>query len=80
MYKNIAQTVFFFLQEIGEKLAPSIAVSNTQDAVKAAENIGYPVMVRAAFALGGLGSGVARNEQELRFIADKVRIVLKSLD
>ncbi|KAK0067220.1 carbamoyl-phosphate synthase [ammonia] mitochondrial [Biomphalaria pfeifferi] len=59
------------LKEIGEKLAPSIAVSNTQDAVKAAENIGYPVMVRAAFALGGLGSGVARNEQELHFIADK---------
>lgn len=59
-------------QEIGEKLAPSIAVHTTEDAVKAAERIGYPVMLRAAFALGGLGSGVANNEAELRHISDKV--------
>ncbi|KAK3751959.1 hypothetical protein RRG08_046231 [Elysia crispata] len=58
------------LKEIDEKLAPSLAVHNTPDAVAAAESIGYPVMLRAAFALGGLGSGVARNETELRAIAD----------
>ncbi|CAL1529066.1 unnamed protein product [Lymnaea stagnalis] len=59
------------LKEIGEKLAPSFAVHNTEDAVKAAEKIGYPVMVRAAFALGGLGSGVAKDEAELRSISNK---------
>jgi carbamoyl-phosphate synthase (ammonia) len=59
------------LKEINEKLAPSIAVHNTQDAAEAAEKVGYPVMLRAAFALGGLGSGVAKNEKELRQISDK---------
>ncbi|BFZ22052.1 hypothetical protein BsWGS_25091 [Bradybaena similaris] len=59
------------LKEIDEKLAPSIAVHNTQDAADAAKKIGYPVMLRAAFALGGLGSGVANNEKELRQIANK---------
>ncbi|GFO26739.1 carbamoyl-phosphate synthase [ammonia], mitochondrial-like [Plakobranchus ocellatus] len=58
------------LKEINEKLAPSLAVHNTEDAVTAAKSIGYPVMLRAAFALGGLGSGVAKNETELRAIAD----------
>ncbi|XP_059172198.1 carbamoyl-phosphate synthase [ammonia], mitochondrial-like [Physella acuta] len=58
------------LKEIGEKLAPSIAVNSTEDAVKAAEKIGYPVMLRSAFALGGLGSGIANNEIQLRAIAN----------
>jgi carbamoylphosphate synthase large subunit len=53
------------LEEIGEKLAPSIACENIPDAVEAAKSIGYPVIVRAAFALGGLGSGFADNEAEL---------------
>ena len=39
----------------------------------AAAKIGYPVMVRAAFALGGLGSGMAQNEDDLMDIATKVR-------
>ena len=44
-----------------------------EDAVVAAEKIGYPVMVRAAFALGGLGSGLAQNKDGLIDIATKVR-------
>ncbi|ESP03191.1 hypothetical protein LOTGIDRAFT_137874, partial [Lottia gigantea] len=57
------------LKEIDEKLAPSMAVESLQDAIKAAEKIGYPVMIRAAYALGGLGSGVAKNKEELTRIA-----------
>jgi len=53
------------LEEIGEKLAPSIACENIEDSMEAARTIGYPVIVRAAFALGGLGSGFAYTEQEL---------------
>lgn len=54
------------LHEIGEKLAPSCAVETVDDAVKAAEKIGYPVMVRAAYALGGLGSGLCDTKSELQ--------------
>ncbi|KAL5005647.1 hypothetical protein ScPMuIL_016805 [Solemya velum] len=57
------------LKEINEKLAPSKAVENIEDALEAAEGIGYPVMVRAAYALGGLGSGVAENKKKLEQIA-----------
>ncbi|XP_072180802.1 carbamoyl-phosphate synthase [ammonia], mitochondrial-like [Diadema setosum] len=57
------------LMEINEKIAPSVAVETVPDAVAAAEKIGYPVMVRAAYALGGLGSGVAENEAKLLDIA-----------
>ncbi|XP_072032116.1 carbamoyl-phosphate synthase [ammonia], mitochondrial-like isoform X3 [Amphiura filiformis] len=57
------------LKEIGEKIAPSVAVENVADALEAGKKIGYPVMVRAAYALGGLGSGVARDEQHLKEIA-----------
>ncbi|XP_065052232.1 carbamoyl-phosphate synthase [ammonia], mitochondrial-like [Rhopilema esculentum] len=53
------------LQEIGEKLAPSIAVETLEDALSAADKICYPVMVRAAYALGGLGSGLCNNKEEL---------------
>ena len=42
------------------------------DALDAAKKIGYPVMVRAAYALGGLGSGVAKDEEHLKDIATKV--------
>ncbi|KAK7507745.1 hypothetical protein BaRGS_00000710 [Batillaria attramentaria] len=59
------------LKEIEEKLAPSIAVESTPAALDAASQIGFPVMVRAAFTLGGLGSGVAHNEEELIAIANK---------
>lgn len=43
------------------------------DALKAAEQIGYPVMLRSAYALGGLGSGLCANKDELEETAHKVR-------
>lgn len=54
------------LDEIAVKTARSKAVETTADALLAAESIGYPVIVRAAFALGGLGSGFASNADELQ--------------
>jgi carbamoyl-phosphate synthase large subunit len=53
------------LDEINVKTARSRAVESTEEALKAAEEIGYPLIVRAAFALGGLGSGFASNHNEL---------------
>ncbi|XP_052865551.1 CAD protein [Anopheles cruzii] len=55
--------------EIGERVAPSAAVYSVQEAMEAADVIGYPVMARAAFALGGLGSGFASTPDELRALA-----------
>jgi carbamoylphosphate synthase large subunit len=49
----------------GEKLAPSIACETVEACVEAAKVIGYPVIVRSAFALGGLGSGFAHDQAEL---------------
>ena len=54
------------LKEIGVKTARSFAAENVKDAVRAAETLGYPVMIRMGFALGGEGSGVIRSEEELR--------------
>ncbi|KOS16534.1 carbamoyl-phosphate synthase [Malassezia pachydermatis] len=54
------------LDEIDIPVARSEAVSNVSEALRAAKEIGYPVIVRAAYALGGLGSGFADNEEELR--------------
>uniref|UniRef100_A0A7N8Y7W3 carbamoyl-phosphate synthase (ammonia) n=1 Tax=Mastacembelus armatus TaxID=205130 RepID=A0A7N8Y7W3_9TELE len=59
------------LIEINEKIAPSIAVESVSDALKAAEQIGYPVMLRAAYALGGLGSGLCVNKEKLEETAQK---------
>ena len=62
------------LDEIGVKTPRSRAVfaeAGTDGAVEAAEHIGYPVMVRAAYALGGMGSGLCRNEAELRRRCDR---------
>ncbi|MDR2393321.1 MAG: carbamoyl-phosphate synthase (glutamine-hydrolyzing) large subunit, partial [Treponema sp.] len=53
------------LNEIQVKSPRSIAVTTTQEAAAAAREIGYPLMVRAAFALGGAGSGICRNEEAL---------------
>lgn len=53
------------LQEIDVRTAVSRAASTVEEALASAREIGYPVMVRAGFALGGLGSGVAANETEL---------------
>ncbi|CAK1581963.1 unnamed protein product [Parnassius mnemosyne] len=54
---------------IGEKVAPSAAVSSVDEALAAAHQIGYPVMARSAFSLGGLGSGFANNADELKTLA-----------
>ncbi|MBE6213624.1 MAG: carbamoyl-phosphate synthase large subunit [Rikenellaceae bacterium] len=53
---------------IGEPVLPSLVVNTMEDGVKAAEKIGYPVVLRPAFTLGGTGGGFADNEEELREI------------
>ena len=53
------------MREINIPVPPSFAVTTFKDAEKAATDIGYPVIVRAAYALGGLGSGFANNKAEL---------------
>lgn len=57
------------LNEIDIPIAKSIAVGTVDDALDAASKVGYPIIVRAAYALGGLGSGFANNEEELRNMA-----------
>jgi carbamoylphosphate synthase large subunit/anthranilate/para-aminobenzoate synthase component II len=57
------------LKEIDETIALSYSATNIEEAVDAANKIGYPVLIRAAFALGGLGSGFADNETELKNLA-----------
>ncbi len=57
------------LEEIDIPIAKSIAVNTVDEALDAASKIGYPIIVRAAYALGGLGSGFANNEEELRNMA-----------
>ncbi|KAG5641186.1 hypothetical protein DXG03_005797 [Asterophora parasitica] len=59
------------MEEIGEKCAESFTATNPEDAVAAARTIGYPVIVRAAYALGGLGSGFAQDEAQLRALCSK---------
>ncbi|AEJ19029.1 carbamoyl-phosphate synthase large subunit [Gracilinema caldarium] len=59
------------LNEIGAKTPRSIATTSTEAAVAAAKEIGYPVMVRVAYALGGAGSGLCKNEAELRRRCDR---------
>ncbi|KAL7272696.1 carbamoyl-phosphate synthase (glutamine-hydrolyzing) cpa2 [Rhizina undulata] len=53
------------LNEIDIPIAESIAVATVDEALDAAEKVGYPVIVRSAYALGGLGSGFANNREEL---------------
>ncbi|KAI8902169.1 large subunit of carbamoyl-phosphate synthase [Globomyces pollinis-pini] len=59
------------LKEIDIPVATSTAVTTVQDALDAAAEIGYPIIVRSAFALGGLGSGFASNPDELRELSAK---------
>ena len=59
------------LDEIGVKTIKSEAVENIEDARRAAAELGYPVIIRAAYALGGLGSGFCDNEEELNVLAEK---------
>ena len=55
----------------GAQIAESKTVNNLEDAVATARELGYPVMVRVAYTLGGKGSGFANNEEELKEIASR---------
>ena len=59
------------LNEINIKTISSEACQNIEEARKAAKELGYPIIIRAAYALGGLGSGFCDNEEELNKIAEK---------
>jgi carbamoylphosphate synthase large subunit len=59
------------LKNVVKKVAESACCTDVEGAVKAAAQIGYPVLVRAAFALGGLGSGFASDEKELRDLVNQ---------
>jgi carbamoyl-phosphate synthase large subunit len=59
------------LESIGVSTPRSRAVSSVQAGLSAAAGIGYPVMIRAAYALGGRGSGIARGEAELRGMLER---------
>ena len=59
------------LDEIDVKTIKSEAVETIEDARRAAQELGYPVIIRAAYALGGLGSGFCDNEEELNKLAEK---------
>ncbi|MCR5023995.1 MAG: carbamoyl-phosphate synthase large subunit [Lachnospiraceae bacterium] len=56
------------MEKIGEPVAPSLVVENVEDGAKFASEIGYPVVLRPAYTLGGSGGGIANNEAELREI------------
>ena len=58
------------LDEIPMKTPVSQAVESMEDALKAAHEIGFPVMVRSAYALGGLGSGICRDEESFKELAE----------
>ena len=55
-------------EEIGEPVLPSVITHSIEEAIAASEEIGYPVVLRPAFTLGGTGGGFADNEEELREI------------
>ena len=59
------------LQEIDIPIAESLAVGSVDEALAAASKIGYPIIVRSAYALGGLGSGFANNEEELKNLSSR---------
>ena len=59
------------MESIGEKCAKSASASSVEEALHVVKDIGFPVIVRAAYALGGLGSGFAENEQQLLDLCNK---------
>ena len=59
-----------FMDSIGEPVSPGVAVTSVADARRAASDLGYPVVVRPAYTLGGTGGGVAYNQDELDTIAN----------
>ncbi|KAI1175084.1 pyrABCN [Nemania sp. FL0916] len=63
------------MESIGEKCAKSASASSVDEAMRVVKGIGFPVIVRAAYALGGLGSGFANNESELLDLCNKALAV-----
>lgn len=59
------------MESIGEKCAKSASASSVEEASRVVKDIGFPVIVRAAYALGGLGSGFADNQQQLSELCEK---------
>lgn len=59
------------MESIGEKCAKSASASNLEEAMRVVQDIGFPVIVRAAYALGGLGSGFAEDPDQLRELCTK---------
>jgi len=59
------------LEEIGIKTPRSIAVKSVEEAVESADKLGYPVIIRAAFTLGGQGSGFASNSEDLKTLTSR---------
>ncbi|MCH5201982.1 MAG: carbamoyl-phosphate synthase large subunit [Oscillospiraceae bacterium] len=56
------------MESIGQPVIPSLVVNDVESAVEFADKIGYPVIIRPAFTLGGTGGGIVNNEEELREI------------
>ncbi|XP_054236975.1 carbamoyl-phosphate synthase [ammonia], mitochondrial isoform X2 [Indicator indicator] len=67
------------LRELDEKIAPSCAVESIEDALKAAEKINYPVMIRSGYALGGLGSGICPDQESLLDLGTKAFAMTKQV-
>jgi carbamoyl-phosphate synthase large subunit len=59
------------LKEIGVKTPKSVAVTNVDEALEAGDRLGFPVIIRSGYALGGLGSGFCSNEKELRALTER---------
>ncbi|NLK39919.1 MAG: carbamoyl-phosphate synthase large subunit [Clostridiales bacterium] len=57
------------MESIGEPCIPSVIATTVEEALDFAEAVGYPIIIRPAFTLGGTGGGIASNEEELRLIA-----------
>ena len=71
--KNVEDRDLFdnFMKELNEPVPKAKAVNSLKDALEAVKQIGYPVIVRPAFTLGGTGGGVAYNEEQLREVATR---------
>ncbi|XP_003739459.1 CAD protein [Galendromus occidentalis] len=65
--------------EIGEKVVPNCAVESLEEALAAARVLGYPVLVRGAFCLGGLGSGFAKNDEDLKELMNQALVHSKQV-
>jgi carbamoyl-phosphate synthase large subunit len=59
------------MQQIGEPIPESVAVTSVEEAIAFANRIGYPVIIRPAYTLGGTGGGIANDEDELRQIVQR---------